>query len=116
MPLLYPAILRCAAAASSCTRSRASAVNACASSSLIPNNIRLSSTNWNPVNPRGQESNCAQYPTLQKNCVAFDGFNPRTEISPRDGCTSPVIRFISVVLPDPFGPTSVVTPGASVSV
>ena len=32
---------------------------------------------------------------------------------PRDGRMSPVIRFISVVLPDPFGPTRLVMPGAA---
>ena len=36
---------------------------------------------------------------------------PITEMLPFDGCTKPVIRFISVVLPLPLGPTSVVIPG-----
>ena len=32
-------------------------------------------------------------------------------IEPWSGWMSPVIRFISVVLPEPFGPTRLVIPG-----
>ncbi|MEJ7708540.1 MAG: hypothetical protein WKF84_01455 [Pyrinomonadaceae bacterium] len=36
---------------------------------------------------------------------------PSTLRLPRVGLRSPVIKFISVVLPDPFGPTRLVMPG-----
>ena len=39
-----------------------------------------------------------------------------TESIPRVGRTKPVIRFISVVLPDPLGPTRLVIPGGIDSV
>jgi hypothetical protein len=44
------------------------------------------------------------------------GATPRTEIWPRVGWMSPVSRFISVVLPEPLGPTKLVMPGGSDSV
>ena len=40
---------------------------------------------------------------------------PARETVPRVGCTRPVIRFISVVLPEPFGPTRLVMPGGRLS-
>jgi hypothetical protein len=36
---------------------------------------------------------------------------PSTRISPWLGRISPVMRFIRVVLPEPFGPTRLVMPG-----
>ena len=39
------------------------------------------------------------------------GRQPSTRTSPHVGRIKPVIRFISVVLPEPFGPTRLVIPG-----
>ena len=39
---------------------------------------------------------------------------PRILISPRVGRNRPASRFISVLLPDPFGPTRLVIPGSIV--
>src|ERR1039457_4587871 len=36
---------------------------------------------------------------------------PSTSIVPREGRMRPAIRFMSVVLPEPFGPTRLVMPG-----
>ena len=35
---------------------------------------------------------------------------------PRVGCNKPVIKFMNVDLPDPFGPTRLVIPGAMLQV
>ncbi len=67
--------------------------------------------NWKPVRALGKLSNCVAYPTLWKRRWGSEGGMPRTRISPRVGRISPVIRFISVVLPEPLGPTRLVMPG-----
>jgi hypothetical protein len=41
---------------------------------------------------------------------------PRIEMLPWSGKISPVIRFMSVVLPEPFGPTRLVIPGGMFNV
>ena len=42
--------------------------------------------------------------------------SPRMLIRPLSGWIRPVIRFMSVVLPDPFGPTRLVMPGGMLNV
>ena len=44
------------------------------------------------------------------------GEMPRTTMRPLSGWIRPVARFISVVLPEPFGPTRLVMPGGMFSV
>ena len=51
---------------------------------------------------------------MRNSSCGFDGEIPRTLMSPRVGWIRPVIKFISVVLPEPFGPTRLVMPGAMV--
>src|ERR1017187_7497295 len=67
--------------------------------------------NWEPVRPLGNASNCVQYPILRNNSSGRPGGMPSTSIVPREGRMRPAIRFMSVVLPEPFGPTRLVMPG-----
>ena len=48
---------------------------------------------------------------MRQSCSGWSGEMPSTRISPCVGRISPVIRFMSVVLPEPFGPTRLVMPG-----
>ena len=48
---------------------------------------------------------------MRKSSSGSSGEMPSTLMRPRVGRISPVIRFISVVLPEPFGPTRLVMPG-----
>ena len=48
---------------------------------------------------------------MRKKRSASSGSMPQTVTRPRDGRRSPAIMFISVVLPEPLGPTRLVTPG-----
>jgi hypothetical protein len=57
-----------------------------------------------------KESYCVEYPATGTASRAV-GPDPSTEMEPRLGRISPVIRFISVVFPEPFGPTRLVMPG-----
>ena len=64
-----------------------------------------------PLAPFGNASNCVQYPTLRPKASGSFGLMPRTEARPQLGRTRPVIRLRRVVLPEPLGPTRLVTPG-----
>ena len=63
--------------------------------------------------PLGNASTWVQYPTFRPKASGSSGLMPRTLTCPRLGRIRPVIRFRSVVLPEPFGPTRLVTPGGS---
>ena len=52
--------------------------------------------------------------TARQRCSGSSSDIPSTLISPWLGGMRPVIRFISVVLPLPLGPTRLVTPGGMV--
>ena len=70
----------------------------------------------NPVAQRGAVSYCVAYPVIRINASGLRGEIPRMKMLPWSGKSSPVIRFISVVLPEPFGPTRLVIPGGMFSV
>jgi len=49
-----------------------------------------------------------------RSALRSSGSMPQTVTRPREGRRRPAIMFISVVLPDPLGPTRLVTPGGIV--
>jgi hypothetical protein len=70
----------------------------------------------NPVAQRGAVSYCVAYPVIRISASGSRGEIPRMRMRPWSGWMSPVIRFMSVVLPEPFGPTRLVMPGGMFSV
>ena len=70
----------------------------------------------NPVAQRGAVSYCVAYPVIRISASGSRGEIPRMRMLPWSGKIRPVIRFISVVLPEPFGPTRLVIPGGMFSV
>ena len=62
--------------------------------------------------PRGKASYCVAVADEAEQLLGAVGRQPEHRTLPRVGRSSPVIRFISVVLPEPFGPTRPVIPGS----
>ena len=72
--------------------------------------------NVNPVAQRGAVWYCVAYPVVRISASGSRGEIPRIRMVPWSGKIRPVIKFISVVLPAPFGPTRLVMPGGMFNV
>ena len=115
MPLEYAATLRFAASVR-LTRSSAFHARSSASDRPYPNSSSPVVMKVNPVAQRGAVSYCVAYPVIRISVSGSRGEIPRTRMRPWSGKISPVIMFISVVLPEPFGPTRLVMPGGMFNV